>query len=268
MQDKYQKFIINMRLENEDFRLWKNGIEETVCILETYKEKRSIYFSVSNLLPSETLYAQDGLFYHVLLLGTDQGKIIHKDFGEFRVNQSGEGSFFQKFSGVPISCYTHCLLTASGPAAEQMVIIYQGVTPFFSAATERDAWRDVVSACNERRKTEVFSKGVDETRACWYRIDVKSPLPDVLRFASAQIEQYSHYIIGRKDATYYIGIPGRFLQREQPCREERLFLLWQPLCGGEHFFASPEEMNIQQQERIFGYWIAELDLENGRLKSL
>jgi len=79
------------------------------------------------------------------------------------------------------------------------------------------------------------------------------------------MKSYGHYIVGRKDDRWFLGVPGRFLQKEQPLREEGVFLLWQPIRGGEAFFDCPERMTGKQQEKIFGYWIAEIDTKKGRL---
>ena len=83
-----------------------------------------------------------------------------------------------------------------------------------------------------------------------------------------QVILCDHCIFGYSGEECYLGIPGRFLKREQPCREEGWFLLWQPLRGGEAFFDRCESMDRRQQEEIFGYWIAGIDMDTGVLKPL
>jgi len=193
--------------------------------------------------------------------------MIHQDFGEFYVNQSGEGSFFQKFFGPPISSYTHCLLVASKEDGTTR-IIYQGETPFFVREKPQDLWKSRLAWCEDQETAKLFSTDIDEIHAGWYRIPGEWELPPALMPAKTLIEKYGHYVLGILPDAYYVGIPGRFLQKEQPCREDGLFLLWQPLRGGEKFFHRREEMTIQQAEEIFGYWIAEVDLPSGTLKSV
>lgn len=268
MRGNYQKFEINMTMENDGFRLWKNGQNEGVCILETYKEKRSLFLSVKNLLPSKELLETRKGEYHALLLGAEEGNLLYKDFGVFHVDGNGEGSFFQKFSGAEIFCYTHCLLVAVCDGQAEPQVIYQGETPFFSCGAKQDVLQARIEGCLGEPALEIFSKEVDETGAEWHRISGELEMPETLEGVKMFIARYHHYLLGRKGEEWYVGIPGRFLQKEQPCREEGLFLLWQPLRGGEKFFDRYETMTRKQQEEIFGYWIAGLDRENGRLKPL
>ena len=251
MQGKYQK-----------------GIDDVVCVLETYKEKRSLFFSVSNLLPSHYLKTEYKREYHVLLLGADESGVIHRDFGSFYVDQRGEGSFFQKFTGPELSSYTHCLLVASAADAERLDIIYRGETPFFKEKEKSTVWADILRQCDEEHVLIPFSSAVDETKASWYKLSVEKQLPALLAGCKSMVEKYKHYIIGRKDERIFVGIPGRFLQIEQPCREENLFLLWQPLRGGEAFFDQKDTMTDWQADEIFGYWIAEVDMQKNCLLSL
>ena len=273
MQGNYRKISVKMKLIDRDYLLWKKGFGEAVCVLETYKDKRSIYFTVSNLLPSRFLLADDGKAYHLLLMGVEDGQLIHLDFGPFHVNQKGEGSFFKKFSGAELACYTHCLLVAANSQNDETTVVYQGETPFFEKPEEdepsrEDSWQRCLHGCSEKNCIQAFTPEWDETQAVWYRMDNIEALPEVLISCMPLVEQYRHYIIGRKGNRCFVGIPGRFLQKEQPCRDDGLFLLWQPVRGGENFFEHAESMTRKQQEEIFGYWIAEYDLEKRILKSL
>lgn len=268
MHRNYEKFEINLELKSDEFRLWKNGQNEAICALETYKEKRSIFVSVCNLRPSSELYGEGKGTYHVVLLGEEDDHLLHRDFGTFHVGQNGEGSFFQKFDGPELSCYTHVLLLADYGRGRDPEVVYQGTTPFFAEETVPSVWQQRLEWCRTQTPTKVFSAEVDETNADWYRVPGEMELPDSLAGAKPLIEAYHHYILGRRGNVWYVGVPGRFLQREQPCRQEGLFLLWQPLRGGENFFDGVETMTERQQEEIFGYWIAGVDVASGRLKPL
>ena len=84
------------------------------CIVETYKNKRSVYFAVSNLLPSDVLMREYNKEYHLLLIGVDEGELIHKDFGVFHVNSAGEGSLFkEKILSQPCSLPSQSSIGAS-----------------------------------------------------------------------------------------------------------------------------------------------------------
>ena len=108
------------------YRLWKRGRQSVVCVFETYKEKRAVYFSVSNLLPSSVLLREEGREYHLILLGSSDGEIIHMDFGVFSVNPRGEGLLRRKFTGPPLSCYTHCLLAALDRETGAAETVFEG----------------------------------------------------------------------------------------------------------------------------------------------
>lgn len=268
MKDNYQKFEIDMRMENDGFRLWKNGQNEAICVIETYKEKRSIFFSAVNLLPSNFLRTEADSAYHVMLLGEEDGQLIHQDFGTFYVNQKGEGSFFHKFFGPALSCYTHCLLVAVSGDGKEPTMIYRGETPFFVPTEPENLWKTCFDWCADQSPSKLFSDGMDETGARWYRIPEERTRPAELAACKPLIEKYHHYIVGVGGESYFVGIPGRFLRSEQPCKDEGVFLLWQPLRGGENFFEEPETMTERQQEEIFGYWIAQIDVDRGELKAL
>ena len=70
---------------------------------------------------------------------------------------------------------------------------------------------------------------------------------------------YGHFIIGNSEKGDFIGIPGRFMLKEQPAEGKTGFTLWQPLRGGEELYESLEEIDEETAERVYGYWIAKID---------
>lgn len=288
MPGDYKKFTIEMKRETAAFRLWKRGADSAACIAETYKNKRSIYFAATNLLPSQVLMRESNKEYHLLLIGVDEGELVHKDFGAFYVNHQGEVSFFKKFAGPPMECYTHCLFVALDKETGGTETVYRGVMPFFqpSAAGEvteseteeaapeacagsfEDAWQEIFERFFDGARTDFFAEDIDETKAAWCRVSQSSPLPASLSDCRSLITAYGHYIIGRNEETRFVGVPGRFLKKEQPCREQGCFTLWQPLRGGEKYFSALSEMPEKLQEEIFGYWICAVDEESGELIAL
>lgn len=260
MSSDYRKFTVPMEHAAEGFRLWKRGLDRAVCTLETYKEKRSVYFAASNLLPSGVL-AEDRREYHLILMGAENGQIIHRDFGVFHVNQSGEGSFFGKFDGAPLSAYTHCLLAAvrEDGAAETVLT---GQTPFFR---QNDPWRTLFDRCTGEGQRGVFAEAYDETGAAWWRMEGTDGLPDAMEGCRAQAAQYGHFLVGKGCQSWFVGVPGRFLLAEQPMRESGCFQLWQPIRGGEAFFEDLSKLPEGLAESLFGYWIGAVDAETGEI---
>lgn len=289
MSGDYRKFNIEMKREISGYRLWKRGMDNAACIIESYKDKRSVYFAVSNLLPSAVLLQEENKEYHLILLGASEGEVIHKDFGTFFVNTRGEGSFFKKFTGPAVECYTHCLLVVLDKTSGKTQTLLSGSTPFFQRqranpeceeqepCQEEEAsikplafgevWQVFFDDFDENA-ADIFAPERDETGAVWCRVSRSSPLPKPLLPCRDLITTYGHYLIGRKEDRCFAAVPGRFLRKEQPCREEGCFSLWQPIRGGEKYFDTPENMSDQMQEEIFGYWIGEIDRETGEIAAI
>lgn len=307
MAGDYQKVRIEMERVSSDYRLWKRAADSVACIAETYKNKRSMFFAASNLLPSAVLLREENKEYHLLLIGAESGELIHKDFGAFYVNHQGEGSLFKKFTGPALECYSHCLLVAVEQDSEETETVFSGRLSFDgrnegrpaertstafgesmrSAESCKDSdgadlagdfkeehytgdqsWKEIFDRFDACEKVEAFAEGWDETGAVWCRVDRSSPLPKSLQPCSNLITTYGHYIIGRNEKERFIGIPGRFLQREQPLRKDRRFTLWQPIRGGEHYFTDLHELTGELAEEIFGYWISAVDMETGEIVPL
>lgn len=273
MSSEYRKYTVPMGRAAEGFRLWKHGVDRAVCVLETYRGKRSVYFAVSNLLPSRLL-AEEEKEYHLMLLGASEGQLIHRDFGVFTVNQSGEGSFFKKFDGAPLSAYTHCLLAAARADGTAETVL-TGKTPFFAEPEkvptteapdrDKDPWRTLFDQCEGEGRRDVFSEAVDETGAVWWRVDDVDGLPESAGGCGEMVRQYGHFLVGKGCQSWFIGVPGRFLLAEQPAADGKSFQLWQPIRGGEDFFEDLSMLSGEAAESLFGYWIGEIDAESGQI---
>ncbi len=270
---EYRKYAVQVEYAAEGYRLWKHGMDRAVCVLETYREKRSVYFAAVNLLPS-TVLAQEEKEYHLVLLGAWDGQVIHRDFGAFSVNQSGEGSFFKKFDGPELAAYTHCLLVAAKPDGTVETVI-SGKTPFFREAEEvpeteapchaEDPWQKLFDQCAGEGQRDIFSADVDETKAVWWRLDGADGLPEAAAGCGEMVRRYGHFLIGKGCQSWFIGVPGRFLLAEQPQAETGCFQLWQPIRGGEAFFRNLAELSGEEAESLFGYWIGEIDGKTGEI---
>lgn len=282
MGGEYKKYLVEMQLQGDGYRLWKHGADAALCFVETYKDKRAIYFSAANLYPSTQLMSEAGKEYHLLLLGSADGKLLHKDFGSFVVGRKGEGSIFKKFTGPEITCYTHCLLLALARDGGTETI-YTGTLPFYEAPEESQSvcrkgenaggkgfpkgWECLFRDC-KKQGVSAFSRGKDETEADWYRIEDWTALPDCIKNCEAQARRFGHLLVGERDGHFFAAVPGRFLREEQPCRREEFFTLWQPMRGGEGFFEHLDDLHGDRAEEIFGYWICGIDVSSGKPFSL
>ena len=198
--------------------------------------------------------------YHLILIGSENEEVEHQDFGPLHTDGKGELQIYKTFGGPALEAYDFCLLCTDTGDGE-MEIIYKGI--LFEEG--KRFWEDL---CSQSEEVAAFTIDCDETGARWYRAKDFDHLPVWAKRCVPWMEKYGHYIIGRNDDTWFLGVPGRFLKKEQPVREEGIFLLWQPMRGGEAFFDRPDKMTAKQQEDIFGYWIAEIDTERGRLQAV
>ena len=251
MEGKYRKIMVEMRLASEGHQFWKREEIAPVCYVESYKEKRAIFFQCRNLNPKEQ--------YHLLLMGEYDGKMTHQAFGPLHTSSNGELQYYRTFGGAELESYSFCILCGEMEDGD-MDIIYKG-----SLFSKEILWDSLFLTA---KPIDAFTPEYDETGAQWFRTEEFDKLPKVGETCLPWMERYGHCIIGRKEQRVFLGVPGRFLQKEQPLREEGIFLLWQPMRGGEAFFDRADRMTSRQQEEIFGYWIAEADGKTGQLKAL
>ncbi len=252
MRGNYRKIMVEMECESDLWNFREGIVSKPVCYVESYKDKRAVFFQGYNLF--------QGVNYHLILIGSAQGDVLHQNFGPFHVKKDGELRCYKVFYGEALEKYEFCLICAEQNDG-QMDIVYKGRLFWH----EDNLWE---SLCGQENLFQAFSCEADETKAQWYRRTDLEKLPAWTERCHPWAKAYGHYIIGRKEARYFLGVPGRFLQKEQPLRDEGAFLLWQPIRGGEDFYDCPESMTRRQQEDIFGYWIAEVDIKKEKFRAI
>lgn len=103
----------------------------------------------------------------------------------------------------------------------------------------------------------------DKTGAKWKRMANVNNLPLVSPGALWGASKYRHYIFGEDEGLYYIGIPGRFLNEEQPEGGKSGFVLWQPIVGAESLDATKAGCSLENRMSAYGYWITAIEKETG-----
>lgn len=103
----------------------------------------------------------------------------------------------------------------------------------------------------------------DKTGAQWKRIANVNNLPLVSPGATWGATKYRHYIFGESVDVYYLGIPGRFINEEQPEGGKSGFVLWQPIVGAESLGATKADCSLENKMTAYGYWITAIDKETG-----
>lgn len=122
--------------------------------------------------------------------------------------------------------------------------------------------------CNKTAKLAEFYDvispfSIDKTGARWKRMANVKNLPMVSPGAMWGATKYRHYIFGENEQNYYLGIPGRFLNEEQPEGGRSGFVLWQPIVGAEGLEATKEECSLESRMTAYGYWITAIEKSNG-----
>jgi hypothetical protein len=108
----------------------------------------------------------------------------------------------------------------------------------------------------------------DRTQARWKRVANVKNLPLVSPGALWGASKYRHYIFGEDSDKYYFGIPGRFLNEEQPEGGRSGFIFWQPIVGAESLGATKEGCSLENKMTAYGYWIAAIDKVSGDILDL
>lgn len=112
----------------------------------------------------------------------------------------------------------------------------------------------------------------DKTGARWKKMVNITNLPLVSPGAHYFATQYRHYLFGAKAdengvaERFFFGIPGRFLDEEQPDGGKSGFTYWQPIrgqgTGGEYRKAN------QSARSAYGYWIVAIDSKTGNIEEV
>ena len=136
----------------------------------------------------------------------------------------------------------------------------------------------ILNACAHTCRIAEFYEDVapferDKTGARWKKIVNITNLPLVSPGAHYFATQYRHYIFGARPddkgvaTKFYFGIPGRFLDEEQPDGGRSGFTYWQPIRG-----ANPALESYRQGERVnrnaYGYWIVAVDGKSGNIEEV
>lgn len=128
----------------------------------------------------------------------------------------------------------------------------------------------LVEMCQKTAKAAEFYESIapfseDRTQARWKRVANVNNMPIVSPGALWGASKYRHYIFGEGSDRYYFGIPGRFLNEEQPEGGRSGFVLWQPILGAESLGATKAECSLENKMTAYGYWIAVIDKETGNI---
>jgi len=136
----------------------------------------------------------------------------------------------------------------------------------------------ILNACAHTCRIAEFYEDVipfdkDRTGAKWKKIVNISNLPLVSPGAHYFASRYRHYIFGAKPdengiaVKFFFGIPGRFLDEEQPDGGKSGFTYWQPIRGSDPVFEGYRK-GEQSNRNVYGYWIVAIDGKTGNIEDV
>ena len=136
----------------------------------------------------------------------------------------------------------------------------------------------ILNSCAHTCRVAEFYEDVtpfdrDKTGARWKKIVNSTSLPLVSPGAHYFATQYRHYIFGAKPdesgmaTKFFFGIPGRFLDEEQPDAGKSGFTYWQPIRGGDPVFEGYRKGELTARN-AYGYWIVSVDGRTGNIEEV
>ncbi|HWQ79166.1 MAG TPA: hypothetical protein VN381_10140 [Anaerovoracaceae bacterium] len=136
----------------------------------------------------------------------------------------------------------------------------------------------ILNACAHTCRIAEFYEDVtpfdrDRTGAKWKKMVNITNLPLVSPGAHYFATQYRHYIFGAKPdengmaTQFFFGIPGRFLDEEQPDGGRSGFTYWQPIRGADPVFEGYRKED-QSSRNAYGYWIVAIDGKTGNIEEV
>lgn len=279
----HRKSFVMMTEQNRAFAMDRHRKCKGYLKIETGNGKGTMRVGVENFCCFEKRqYA-----YKVILFGRKKGKLIFKVLGEVPINKKGKGEIYLRFhpedvdgKGSRFSEFSMAVVVAASQVDPREVLhpVLRGTLehkdpPFQGGERVVERYnlyycRHLLEGCrNIENKLEIYDKIVpfkeDQTKAEWRRIVNISKFPLLSKDGQYAISRYRHFIFGTGEVYYFIGVPGRYLEREQPEGGESGFVLWQPILGAERYEADQEGASLESRQIAYGYWIAAIDKKTG-----
>ena len=108
----------------------------------------------------------------------------------------------------------------------------------------------------------------DLTGASWKKISDTSLFPIVSPGSLTGLETYGHFIFGRTDSHFFLGVPGRSFSAEQPDGGSSGFVFWQPIRGSADTARGESLSPGEKRLTVYGYWIAAINRYNGHIEEI
>lgn len=279
---RYKKNVVMLNEQNRDFALDRNKPVTGYIKLETGEGKGALRIGGENL----RYYEKGKYAYKLILFGKQKEKTIYKVLGSLSINNKGVGESYLSFDPVNIDGkgnrfddYNVAVLVAVSinNTKEPLHPILRGTLPFeeeekktVRAARNYSGYyhKFVLSTCQDLEdKRDLYDNIIpfkeDITGAKWKKISKTNRFPIVSPDTQYILSRYRHFIFGIGKQHYFIGVPGRYMEREQPEGGMSGFTFWQPIVGAENYYATEQNAPLKNRQAAYGYWIAAVSKDNG-----
>lgn len=280
----HKKSFIMLQEQNRSFALDKKQPVKGYLKLQMGAGRASIRAGVENL----KCFERGSYIYKLIFFGKKHEKTIYSIVGNLLVSAGGKGETYFRINphdmdgnGNGLSSFTIAIIVAVSTSNYR-----EPLHPVLEGAVELPETRRCRRGCGPfnryynqyilrcckaiEQKKELYGRTVpfkeDKLDAEWRRIPNLSAFPLISPDSRSMICRYRHFIFGITETFYYIGVPGRYLEQEQPEEGSSGFVLWQPIRGAEVYCADREEASLEDRQIAYGYWIAGIRRDTGDIE--
>lgn len=282
----YRKSFVLMSEQDKRFVLDRYKKCKGYLKIETGEGKGVIRAGAENLR-----YFEKGLYmYKLILFGKKKEKTIFKIVGNLAINNRGRGETYLTFDPGNVDGKGNCLddfsiaiivAVSSTDHKEALHPVLKGKLEHQSPDKKRKPEKNyndyynayILERCKAiENKSELYDDIIpfkkDKLKAKWKRIVNLGKFPLLSPYSQYTMNRYRHFIFGTTETHYYIGVPGRYLEKEQPESGRSGFTGWQPIVGAEGFCADQAGASLENRQVAYGYWIAAINKENGLIEEI
>lgn len=281
---KYKKSVVVLKEQSKDFALEKGHPVTGYVKLETGENRGAVRVGAENLKES----GKDNYIYKLILFGKYKEKNIYKVLGGLPIGKDGKGESYLNFNpkdmdgkGNPLDHFNVALLVAVSqsnlkeplhPILRGSLIANEEEPPKGKIKKYNDYYNHyILTRCNtmagrKDRYDRILPFKEDQTNAEWLRVSGANKFPVVSPDTQYILSKYRHFIFGIGKNHYYLGVPGRYLEKEQPEGGKSGFTLWQPIIGAENLNAKGKNAPIKNRQAAYGYWIMTINKETGMIE--
>ncbi|MBC6680615.1 hypothetical protein [Zhenpiania hominis] len=282
----HKKSFVMLEEQNHNFAQDKTRPIKGYLKIETGGERGAVRIGADNL----RYFERGGYVYKLLFFGKKNEKTIYKIVGSLLLSSRGRGETYLRLNPVDVDGKGNGLehfqiavvaAVSTTDSREPLHPILRGdmeekekIKCQKSGSVTYNQYYNqyILECCGEiENKREMYDRTVpfkeDKTDADWIRVVNLGRFPMVSPGARYMISRYRHFIFGTDFNYYYIGVPGRFLEQEQPDQGRSGFVLWQPILGAEGYHADAKDAPLKNRQVAYGYWIAAINRKTGEIES-